>query len=109
MARKLLDLRRGIKLALALTAVALVAATAAFAAGTRSHASDTLVFGASADPVSMDGAVISDGESVRAIKQVLETLIAQAPGTTEPDPGSGDEVDELRRTARCGRSPCVRG
>ena len=82
MARKLLDLRRGIKLALALTAVALVAATAAFAAGTRSHASDTLVFGASADPVSMDGAVISDGESVRAIKQVLETLIAQAPGTT---------------------------
>ena len=82
MARKLHDLRHGIKIAVALTVLVLVAATAALAAGQRSHASDTLVFGASADPVSLDGSFANDGESIRVIKQIMQTLIAQAPGTT---------------------------
>jgi peptide/nickel transport system substrate-binding protein len=79
-------LRQGIKLALAVAALALVAATAAFAASSRSHANDTLVFGSSADPVSLDGSVVSDGESIRVIKQIAETLVAQAPGTSNLKP-----------------------
>jgi peptide/nickel transport system substrate-binding protein len=74
---------RTIKLAAGLIAVGLVAATAAFGAGERAHAAkDTLVFGASADPVSLDGSLANDGESIRVIKQIVETLIAQAPGTS---------------------------
>jgi peptide/nickel transport system substrate-binding protein len=74
---------RTIKLAAGLIAVGLVAATAAFGAGERAHATkDTLVFGASADPVSLDGSLANDGESIRVIKQIVETLIAQAPGTS---------------------------
>ena len=75
-------MNRGIKLALGLALFALVAATAAFANVSRSHASDTLVFGASSDPVVLDGALINDGESIRVVKQMVETLVAQAPGTT---------------------------
>ena len=69
-------------LSFAIAAVALVATTAAFAATNRSHASDTLVFAGSADPVGLDGAFASDGESIRAIKQIVQTLVAQKPGTT---------------------------
>ena len=69
-------------LSFAIAAVALVATTAAFAATNRSHASDTLVFAGSADPVSLDGAFASDGESIRVIKQIVQTLVAQKPGTT---------------------------
>jgi peptide/nickel transport system substrate-binding protein len=47
----------------------------------------TLVFGASADPVVLDFALISDGESYRVNLQIYETLIKQTPGTTELEPG----------------------
>jgi peptide/nickel transport system substrate-binding protein len=80
------DVRRAIKLALVVGAVALAAATAAFAASNRTHAKDTLVFGASADPVSLDGSLANDGESIRAIKQIVETLVSQVPGTTKLQP-----------------------
>jgi peptide/nickel transport system substrate-binding protein len=43
----------------------------------------TLVFGSSADPVVLDFALISDGESYRVNLQIYDTLIAQKPGTTE--------------------------
>jgi peptide/nickel transport system substrate-binding protein len=46
----------------------------------------TLVFGASADPVVLDFALISDGESYRPNLQIYDTLIAQKPGTTELTP-----------------------
>jgi peptide/nickel transport system substrate-binding protein len=46
----------------------------------------TLVFGSSADPVVLDFALISDGESYRANLQIYDTLIAQKPGTTELTP-----------------------
>jgi peptide/nickel transport system substrate-binding protein len=80
------DLRRGIKLTLVVVALALAAAAAAFAASGRSHAGDTLVFGASADPVSLDGSLANDGESIRVIKQIVETLVSQVPGTTKLQP-----------------------
>ena len=47
----------------------------------------TLVFAGAADPVLLDGALVSDGESLRVITQVFETLVALKPGTTEPEPG----------------------
>ena len=46
----------------------------------------TLVFGTSADPVSMDGAYVSDGESLRVIDQIFETLVATERGGTDPAP-----------------------
>ncbi|MHB1243804.1 MAG: ABC transporter substrate-binding protein [Gaiellaceae bacterium] len=47
----------------------------------------TLVFAGAADPVALDGALVSDGESLRVITQIFETLVALKPGTTEPVPG----------------------
>jgi peptide/nickel transport system substrate-binding protein len=47
----------------------------------------TLVFAAAADPVVLDGALVSDGESIRAITQIFETLVFLEPGTTEPVAG----------------------
>ena len=47
----------------------------------------TLVFAGASDPVLLDGALVSDGESLRAITQIFETLVALKPGTTEPEPG----------------------
>ena len=46
----------------------------------------TLVFGTSSDPVVLDGALVSDGESLRVIDQIYETLIGLKPGTTELEP-----------------------
>jgi peptide/nickel transport system substrate-binding protein len=47
----------------------------------------TLVFAGASDPVVLDGALVSDGESLRVITQLFETLVALKPGTTEPVPG----------------------
>jgi peptide/nickel transport system substrate-binding protein len=47
----------------------------------------TLVFAGASDPVLLDGALVSDGESLRVITQIFETLVALKPGTTEPEPG----------------------
>jgi peptide/nickel transport system substrate-binding protein len=46
----------------------------------------TLVFGAASDPVALDGALVSDGESLRVIDQIFETLVTLKPGTTEVAP-----------------------
>jgi peptide/nickel transport system substrate-binding protein len=51
----------------------------------------TLVFGTSADPVALDGALVSDGESLRAIDQMFEGLVALTPGTTEVEPALATE------------------
>ena len=51
----------------------------------------TLVFGTSADPVALDGALVSDGESLRAIDQMFEGLVALKPGTTEVEPALATE------------------
>ena len=54
---------------------------------TEAPAGGTLVFGTASDPVALDGALVSDGESLRVIQQIFETLVALEPGTTEPVPG----------------------
>ena len=43
----------------------------------------TLVFAGAADPVVIDGALVSDGESIRVVTQIFETLIGLKPGTTD--------------------------
>jgi peptide/nickel transport system substrate-binding protein len=78
---------RLLKIGMAVGVVALAVVTAALAGTSRSTASDTLVFAASADPVSLDPAVTSDGESFRAQIQIYETLVSQVPGTTRPTAG----------------------
>ncbi|MEX0816633.1 MAG: ABC transporter substrate-binding protein [Gaiellales bacterium] len=55
------------------------------------QAGGTLVFGSSADPVVLDFALISDGESYRVMLQMYETLIQLKPGTTELEPGLATE------------------
>jgi peptide/nickel transport system substrate-binding protein len=47
----------------------------------------TLVFGTASDPVVLDGALVSDGESLRVIDQIYESLVSLEPGTTELAPG----------------------
>ena len=44
---------------------------------------DTLTFGSASDPVVLDGALVSDGESLRVIGEMFETLVGLSPGTTE--------------------------
>jgi peptide/nickel transport system substrate-binding protein len=51
------------------------------------EATETLAFGTSADPIVLDGALVSDGESLRAIDQMFEGLVTLEPGGTEVVPG----------------------
>ena len=51
----------------------------------------TLVFAGASDPVALDGALVSDGESIRVITQIFETLIGLKPGTTELEPSLATE------------------
>jgi peptide/nickel transport system substrate-binding protein len=71
-------------------AFASVAAVLVFAAvgcgGGGGGGEDTLVFGTATDPTALDGALISDGESIRALYQMTEGLTALRPGTSEVIP-----------------------
>lgn len=84
-------MRKWLRLIAAFALVALV--TAACAGGDTTdddsanddggEASATMTFGTSADPVVLDGALVSDGESLRAIDQMFEGLVGLEPGGTE--------------------------
>ena len=43
---------------------------------------DTLIYAGAADPTYLDPALVSDGESFRVTKQIFESLVDFAPGTT---------------------------
>ena len=75
-----------LKLALAITALALVVTTAAFAASNRTHAKDTFVVGAEGDPVLLDGSLVSDGTSLRVTFQIFEGLVRNKPGSLAIEP-----------------------
>ena len=60
--------------------------TAAQTGGGEEGGGGTLVFGTSADPVVLDGALVSDGESLRAIDQMFEGLVTLSAGGTEIEP-----------------------
>jgi peptide/nickel transport system substrate-binding protein len=61
----------------------LVVAVASGSTDKADQSSTTLVFGAAADPVVLDAALISDGESFRVVYQITETLVGLKPGTTK--------------------------
>ena len=51
----------------------------------------TLVFAGASDPVVIDGALVSDGESIRVVTQIFETLIGLKPGSTDLVPALATE------------------
>ncbi len=71
-----------LKVGVATFVVALAAAAAAYAAVGRGTASDTLVYGASADPALLDPSLTSDGESLRNSGQIFDSLVTFKPGTS---------------------------
>jgi peptide/nickel transport system substrate-binding protein len=79
---------RSLKLVLLLLAALTFALVAASCGGDDDEAGEggTLVFAGAADPVVIDGALVSDGESIRVITQIFETLVGLKPGTTEVEP-----------------------
>lgn len=87
---KRITLRRGLA---ATTAAALLAGFAGCAsqrqepsAGASGDTKDAFVFAASSDPVMLDPAMASDGETFRIARQQFEGLIGTKPGTTELEP-----------------------
>jgi len=71
---------------LAAASVASVLAFAAFGCGGGGGGENTIVFGTASDPTALDGALVSDGESIRALYQMTEGLTALKPGTSEVIP-----------------------
>jgi peptide/nickel transport system substrate-binding protein len=71
---------------LACASVAAVVAFAAFGCGGGGGDESTLVFGTASDPTALDGALISDGESIRVLYQMTEGLTALSPGTSDVIP-----------------------
>ena len=74
---------RHMKIGLLIAALASLVVAAAAGASLRSKsATTTLVFGASADPVILDGPLVSDGESLRPISLIFQGLVSLKPGST---------------------------
>ena len=67
----------------AIAALSVGVAAAASAATSSRQASNALVFGAAADPVIVDGPLVSDGESLRVVDQIFQGLVGLKPGTTQ--------------------------
>ncbi|MGH8908571.1 MAG: ABC transporter substrate-binding protein [Egibacteraceae bacterium] len=94
---------RGLRLPLALASlVALLTASCTGGGDGQAEQADqvvTLVFGTGADPVSLDGVLVSDGESLRAVTQMFEGLVGLKPGSTELAPAlaeSWEPEDDAR-------------
>ena len=76
-------------IALFLASAALVSSMAGCASSGGSKkvkASDTLIFAQSADPISLDPALISDGESTQITTNVYDNLLQYKKGSTEVEP-----------------------
>ena len=64
-------------------------------------AATTLVFGSAADPIVLDGALVSDGESIRvALPDDGEASSTLEPGGSAVDPVTRDRLDDERRRPR---------
>ncbi len=69
-----------------IAALSVSVAAVASAATSSKQASNALVFGAAADPVIIDGPLVSDGESLRVVDQIFQGLVGLKPGTTQVVP-----------------------
>ncbi len=81
--KHILALLAVLTLALALVAAGCGGGDEEGATGGEAQAGGTLVFAGASDPVVLDGALVSDGESLRVIDQIFEGLVGLKPGTTE--------------------------
>jgi peptide/nickel transport system substrate-binding protein len=77
---------RWLKLAIPLVALALVVAAGCGGDDDEGGGGGTLVFGAEADPVALDGAVVTDGTTIRVLYQIGEGLTKLEPGGSEVQP-----------------------
>ncbi len=91
---------RAIKLvSMAGAVVACLLVAGAATAGSRSEASPsaaaptTLIYAGASDPTYLDPALVSDGESFRVTKQIYESLVDFAPGTTRLVPSLATDWD----------------
>src|SRR6266511_4332119 len=90
--RKGVTVRRTMKLVLIAGACAVALAVVGSSSGAHQASGatkaklKTLVFGTASDPVVLDGALVSDGESLRVIDQIFESLTRLRPGTTKVEP-----------------------
>ncbi len=81
---------RPLRMILLLATIALVLVAGGCGGGddeSSGGAGGQLVFATASDPVVLDGALVSDGESLRVIDQLFEGLVTLKPGTTEIVPG----------------------
>jgi peptide/nickel transport system substrate-binding protein len=89
--------RRAMRILLLLTTALLVVAAAGCGGdddgggGGGGATGGELVFATASDPVALDGALVSDGESLRPIDQMFEGLVTLKAGTTEVVPGLATE------------------
>jgi peptide/nickel transport system substrate-binding protein len=81
---------RGLRSAIAVAAVAVMAASAAGCAasdrdegGEKTAAGGTFIFAGAGDPKNFDPIFNDDGESFRPVRQMFETLVTHKPGTAE--------------------------
>ncbi len=61
--------------------------------GEAAQSGGTMVFGATSDPVMLDPAFASDGETFRVIRQVYEGLLTNEPGGTDPVPALAEDYE----------------
>jgi peptide/nickel transport system substrate-binding protein len=76
---------------LALAGVAAALALGTIGCGGGGSSEDALVFGTASDPTALDGALISDGESIRVLYQITEGLTRLSPGTSDVIPSLATE------------------
>jgi peptide/nickel transport system substrate-binding protein len=81
----------------ALAGLALITAGAVPAGPSDHRRGGTLVFATEGDPTFLDGAIVSDGTSLRVIDQMFETLVDLRPGTTRIVPGLATRWTSARR------------
>jgi peptide/nickel transport system substrate-binding protein len=81
--RKELGLLRGTR---ALAAFVAVASTVVVLGTAGAATNTTFIYAGAADPTYLDPAIVSDGESFRIARQIFDTLVELAPGTTRLRP-----------------------
>ena len=99
-------MRKGTKIGLALLALSLMAATAAFPASNRAQAKGTSVIGAEGDCPPRPHTLL-DGTSLRTMFQIFEGLVRNKAGRSRSSRRSR-RAGRPRRMASSGRSRCAR-
>ena len=67
--------------------------------GSTGTTAETFIFAGSSDPVMLDPAMASDGETFRIARQIFEGLVTVEPGSTELAPLLGQPPADAPRAA----------